>query len=114
MTPEMCCDIASLEGNNLSRQSRFLCSGDSTLIASNRFLIVPVDSSAARIPLPGVTIACATLLRSERFIAVSQAVRRIEMLFLKSRTVAIKNGRYQERSGGRSVADRICKAGLAL
>jgi hypothetical protein len=32
-------------------------------------------------------MACATLLRSERFIAVSQAVLRNEVIFLKSRTV---------------------------
>src|SRR6185312_11016559 len=39
---------------------------DSTLMASKRFLIVPEDSSAARMPLPGDTMARATLLRSAR------------------------------------------------
>src|SRR3990170_7387665 len=44
-------------------------------MASNRFLIVPEDSSAARMPLPGVTMARATLLRSARFIgAFSSAI----------------------------------------
>src|SRR6267378_6460627 len=37
-------------------------------MASKRFLMVPVDSSAARMPLPGTTMASATLLRSARFI----------------------------------------------
>src|SRR5687768_8426763 len=41
-------------------------------MASKRFLIVPEDSSAARMPLPGVTMARATLLRSARFIEVLQ------------------------------------------
>src|SRR4029078_11616837 len=40
-------------------------------MASKRFLMVPVDSSAARMPLPGVVMASATLLSSARFIAVS-------------------------------------------
>src|SRR5205807_5504092 len=47
---------------------RLLSSVDSTPIASNRFLMVLVDSSAARMPLPGATIARATLLSSARFI----------------------------------------------
>src|SRR5262249_9615381 len=37
-------------------------------MASKRFLIVPEDSSAARIPRPGATMASATLLSSARFI----------------------------------------------
>src|SRR4051812_32813503 len=40
-------------------------------MASNRFLMVPVDSSAARMPLPDAVMASATLLRSARFIACS-------------------------------------------
>src|SRR5262245_35625860 len=40
-------------------------------MASKRFLIVPDDSSAARIPFPGATIACATLFNLSRFIAFS-------------------------------------------
>src|SRR6516162_2591068 len=44
---------------------------DSTPIASNRFLMVPVDSSAARMPRPGATIAVATLFNSAKFIASS-------------------------------------------
>src|SRR5690348_6753887 len=36
-------------------------------MASKRFLIVPEDSSAARMPLPGATMALATLLSSARF-----------------------------------------------
>jgi hypothetical protein len=34
---------------------------------------VPVDSSAARMPLPGATMASATLLRSARFMSVLRA-----------------------------------------
>src|SRR3954452_22698266 len=37
-------------------------------MASNRFLMVPEDSSAARMPLPGATMAVAILLSSVRFI----------------------------------------------
>src|SRR6266545_5742507 len=37
-------------------------------IWSKRFLMVPEDSSAARMPRPGATIASATLLSSARFI----------------------------------------------
>src|SRR5215470_13032293 len=37
-------------------------------MASKRFLMVPEDSSAARMPLPGVTMATATWLSSVRFI----------------------------------------------
>src|SRR4030081_291737 len=40
-------------------------------MASKRFLIVPEDSSAASMPLPGATMARATLLRSARFIDAS-------------------------------------------
>src|SRR6202041_3387331 len=40
-------------------------------MASKRFLIVPLDSSAARMPRPGATMASATLLSSVRFIARS-------------------------------------------
>src|SRR4030081_2942312 len=40
-------------------------------MASKRFLIVPEDSSAASMPLPGATRARATLLRSARFIDAS-------------------------------------------
>src|SRR5579884_2109555 len=43
-------------------------------MASNRFLMVPVDSSAARMPRPGATIAAATLFNSLRFISPSSAV----------------------------------------
>src|SRR5665213_1004855 len=37
-------------------------------MASKRFLMVPVDSSAARMPLPFAVIASATLFSSARFI----------------------------------------------
>src|SRR5258708_19531405 len=40
-------------------------------MASKRFLIVPEDSSAASMQLPGATMARATLLRSVRFIDAS-------------------------------------------
>src|SRR4051812_21333640 len=42
-------------------------------MASKRFLIVPVDSSAASMPLPGATMATATLLRSARFMDASSS-----------------------------------------
>src|SRR5262249_24597816 len=40
-------------------------------MASKRFLMVPVDSSAARMPRPGATIASATLWSSASFIEAS-------------------------------------------
>src|SRR5947208_13545911 len=50
--------------NSSSRYARRFSSVDSTLIESNRFLIVPLDSSAARIPLPGATRARAVSCKS--------------------------------------------------
>src|ERR1700740_610007 len=44
-------------------------------MSSKRFLMVPEDSSAARRPLPGVTMARATLLRSARFIIAFSRAR---------------------------------------
>src|SRR5258708_35691512 len=73
-------------------------------MASKRFLIVPEDSSAARMPLPGVTMARATLLRSARFIEVLQ----------KHHALAHQNRRFSgnclenvRRSGG------VCEARAA-
>jgi hypothetical protein len=43
--------------NSRSRYARRFSSVDSTSIESNRFLIVPSLSSAARIPLPSATTA---------------------------------------------------------
>src|SRR5689334_19904409 len=40
-------------------------------MASKRFLIVPEDSSAARMPRPGATMALAILFRSARFMDIS-------------------------------------------
>src|ERR1700730_18950055 len=40
-------------------------------MASNRFLMVADDSSAARMPRPGATMATTTLLSSERFTEAS-------------------------------------------
>src|SRR5258705_2188279 len=74
-------------------------------MASKRFLIVPEDSSAARMPLPGVTMARATLLRSARFIEVLQ----------KHHAVAHQNRRFSgnclenvRRSGGVCEARAAC------
>src|SRR4029079_12968068 len=47
---------------SISRYARRRSSVDSQLIVSNRFLIVPLLSSAARMPLPGATIARAMSL----------------------------------------------------
>src|SRR5204863_7739634 len=48
--------------NRISRYARRRSSVDSTPIESKRFLIVPLLSSAARIPLPGATSARAISL----------------------------------------------------
>ncbi len=50
--------------NSMSRYARRFSSVDSTAIDLKRFSIVPVDSSAARMPLPGATMAWATLASS--------------------------------------------------
>ena len=42
-------------------------------MASKRFLMVPEVSSAARMPRPGATMACATLFNSVRFMLSSNA-----------------------------------------
>src|SRR3954452_12652852 len=61
MTPLMCRAAPSVV-NNISRYARRRSSFDSQPIASNRFLIVPLLSSAARMPLPGATNARAISL----------------------------------------------------
>src|SRR5437868_5245756 len=48
-------------------------------MASNRFLMVPEDSSAARMPLPGVTMALAILLSSARFMRVPPGGRFLKL-----------------------------------
>src|SRR2546429_7409664 len=52
-------------------------------MASNRFLMVPDDSSAARLPRPGATMASATLLSSARFITTSSVALRIHRQFCR-------------------------------
>src|SRR5262249_47023868 len=59
--------------NSISRYARRRSSVLSQPIVSKRFLMVPLDSSAARIPLPGATIARAT---SCRLMDSSRDVRR--------------------------------------
>src|SRR6476659_9287418 len=71
MTPEMYFDMAGDERTRNSRKSRRRSAVESAPIASNRFLMVPDDSSAARMPRPGATMASATLLSSARFIVFS-------------------------------------------
>src|SRR3984957_7782404 len=55
-------------------------------MSSKRFLIVPDDSSAASRPLPGVTMALATLLSSARFMVACSEQREI----LAGRTKNVK------------------------
>src|SRR5438270_4414013 len=62
-------------------------------MASKRFLMVPVDSSAARMPLPGAVMALATLLRSARFI---RPLLELEILELES--LRFRPGRDERRS----------------
>src|SRR4051812_11976140 len=50
--------------NSMSRYARRFSSTLSTLMLLKRFSIVPVLSSAARMPLPEATIACAVAMRS--------------------------------------------------
>jgi hypothetical protein len=62
-----------------SRYARRFSSVDSTPIESKRFLIVPVLSSAARIPLPGATSASAVAWSSSTSI-VNLLVARIRLV----------------------------------
>src|SRR5690349_17876718 len=62
-------------------------------MASKRFLMVPVDSSAARMPLPGAVMASATLLRSARFIRPLLYLEFFDLKFLRFRP-----GRTEHRS----------------
>src|SRR6266508_375245 len=52
-------------------------------MASKRFLMVPDDSSAARMPRPGATMASATLLSSARFITTSSFALLIHRQFCR-------------------------------
>src|SRR6476661_4242400 len=63
-------------------------------MASKRFLMVPVDSSAASTPLPGATRARATLLRSARFIGASSRA----LAFGGSNVLASQNRRFSGNS----------------
>src|SRR5688500_7386431 len=49
-------------------------------MASKRFLIVPEDSSAARMPRPGATMASATLLSSARFMGTAPCLFSVPLL----------------------------------
>src|ERR1700738_4601265 len=84
MTPEMHLDMASVARKRSSRSSRRLSGVDSTPMESKRFLMVPDDSSAARMPRPGATIASAILLSSARFIAGSSFFFPIHSLHLEN------------------------------
>ena len=59
------CSAAPSVVNSMSRYARRFSSVDSTSIEAKRFVIVPVLSSAARMPFPGATSAHAVACRSE-------------------------------------------------
>lgn len=63
ITPETYCSIPGVV-NNKSLYACLFSALFSTLIVTNFFPIVPSDSSAARIPLPGVQIALAVAASS--------------------------------------------------
>src|SRR5437868_6511776 len=72
-----------------SRYARRFSSIDSTPIVSKRFLIVPLDSSAARIPFPSATsaraVSCSSLFDMNLpFLAVSDSImaRRCRRLYI--------------------------------
>jgi hypothetical protein len=74
ITPEMNSSAPAVV-NSRSRYARRFSSVDSTPIESNRFLIVPSLSSAARIPLPGATRARAVSSSSGEVLRLSALVR---------------------------------------
>ena len=59
-------------------------------MASKRFLMVPEDSSAARMPRPGATMAAATLFNSARFIGAS-FVMVLELILKRDRDFAVSS-----------------------
>src|SRR5271169_3629022 len=76
-------------------------------MASKRFLIVLVDSSAARMPLPGFTMASATLFNAARFMASSFVSR----LFYPQGLDPLQGLSFQPfeegAAGGRDIAEPL-------
>src|ERR1700709_921167 len=70
-------------------------------MASNRFLMVPEDSSAARMPLPGMTMALAIVLRSARFI------RFLRRSFLELRNRRFSGKAQESGEGPLDIADFV-------
>src|SRR5262245_977138 len=70
-------------------------------MASKRRLMVPDDSSAARMPRPGATIALATSLSAARFIASSQLLGRGERPLWKRVLAGPGAGRLLRRGAAR-------------
>src|ERR1700737_906452 len=80
-------------------------------MASNRFLIVPVDSSAARMPRPGATMAVATLFSSLKFIAPSSTCSTSRSLAPFRLRGALRNQQYLH--AGQRLAFQRFKEGAA-
>src|SRR5712671_1256197 len=80
-------------------------------MSSKRFLIVPEDSSAASRPLPGVTMALATLLSSARFIVASSEQR--EILAVQTRRVLGQFPMKRKKVGGEARAGLPARERLA-
>ena len=60
--------------NNSSRYARRFSSTFSTPMPSNLLPIVPVDSSAARTPLPGTDMAAAVATSSSAYVDLKHAI----------------------------------------
>ena len=73
ITPEQCFSNPSVV-NRSSRYARLFSSMFSTEMPANRLPIVPVDSSAARMPLPGTDMALAVATSSSAYCDLKHAI----------------------------------------
>src|SRR6188472_4258310 len=108
ITPPMNCSIPAVV-NSRFLYARRVSSVDSTPIVSNRFAIVPVDSSAARIPLSSATTARAVSYRSSQAIAWLRVHPQVGQL-----VVRVEGGDAADRPGPGAHHDRLgLDSGLA-
>src|SRR5215470_5981583 len=69
-------------------------------MASKRFLIVPEDSSAARMPFPGATIFSAIVFRSVRFISKGPSSTHVLRFQRRHPRQALAFDQFQEGAPG--------------
>src|SRR5882672_12713931 len=84
-------------------------------MASKRFLIVPEDSSAASMPLPGATMARATLLRSARFIDASfRALLSLQVKVDGSQAAPGKTSKKTSKKTSEKTSEKTAQANIQV